>query len=215
MTNFPAIKKYCKENDKTNPVIALANQSLCGWESLISLSLSKNLLTSVPDVGFIQYQLIDLGMAFNRITSLANMCHMNYTQLNILELTDNMISHVDFSCFNMPRLKYLYLSRNLLKSITDTGMDALGEYLEPGESTIIHLSINPIHCASTWVRYKRPCKPMIIFQNSISTRDVLVHQFSMICSWWGAIAHRNGKATSWLTLVRTVQYHMVPRAPLS
>ena len=154
MTNFPAIKKYCKDNNKTNPDIALANQSLCGWESLTSLSLSKNLLTSVPDVGFIQHQLIDLGMSFNRITSLANMCHMNYTQLNILELNGNMISHVDFSCFNMPRLKYLYLSRNLLKSVTDTGMDALGEYLEPGESTIIQLSINPIHCGPnlSWIQ---------------------------------------------------------------
>ena len=152
MTTFPVIQKYCVDHDETDP--AFANQSLCGWESLVSLSLQKNLLTSVPDVGFVQYQLIDIAVGHNHITSLSNMCHMNYTQLTLLELNDNKISHVDFSCLNMPKLKSLNLNKNLLQSIADTGMDALGEYLEPGESTIIQLSINPIHCGlnMSWIQ---------------------------------------------------------------
>ena len=153
---FPLIDRYCTDLDKSNwnqSTHINDTHSLCGWDELKGLRLFNNQLTAVPDLGFLQFQLVDLGLGFNRISSISNMCKINYTSLKNLHLNDNRINSVNFACFVMPRLENVLLNRNSLQFIEDMSMSTLGEYLEPGHHTSIRLSINPFHCSTnlSWI----------------------------------------------------------------
>ena len=146
---FPRINKYSIELNESNwnhTTHTKGTRSSCGWDELTSLNLFDNLLTTVPSVGFLQFQLLNLRLSFNRISLLSNMCNINYTVLKYLYLNDNKIIHVNLACLIMPKLENVFLNRNFLQFIGDVSMTTLGEYLKPGYHTVIELSINPIHC---------------------------------------------------------------------
>ena len=148
LKRFPRVDKYCDvfgESKWSRSTPTNGTHISCGWDSLLSLSLINNLLTTVPDVGFLQYQLIEIRLGFNRISVLSNMCNMNYTELRNLHLNDNRIIHVNCACLIKPRVERVFPNRNCLQFIGDVSIATLGEYLKPGLHTSIELSINPIH----------------------------------------------------------------------
>ena len=192
LKRFPRVDKYCDvfgESKWSQPTRTNGTHISCGWDALLSLSLRYNLLTTVPDVGFLQYQLIEIRLGFNRISVLSNMCNMNYTELRNLHLNDNRIIHVNFACLIMPRVERVFLNRNFLQFIGDISIATLGEYLKPGLHTSIELSINPIHCGLnlSWILEALHENDHVPGDYFTSVKSVLL--FSLTCNLCSATVH--------------------------
>ena len=135
---FPRIDKYCNELDETNwnqSTQTKETRSSCGWDELTTPNLFDNLLKTVPNVGFLQFQLVVLSL--NQISLLSDMCNIKYTVLKYLHLNDNKIIYVHLACLIMPNMENVTSYRNFFQFIGDVSMTTLGEYLEIRSSNYV------------------------------------------------------------------------------